>query len=121
MESVRRHDPPASPKEGGNLRVAYTVGENSKSFLLMFGRCQKVGDFLRMVREKQRCDDLRVVYYEDVLLDNGDSFDDWYSPTAIFRVTNTRSRPPAPLPPPRPVLAVVFEASELAGGSVNPQ
>jgi hypothetical protein len=81
------------------LRVTYGVGDNDKTFLVMFSPGQTVGKFLELVKEKQHQDDLCAVYLDGALLDNGDMFDDWYrkETDAVFRVTNPPTDPPAPV------------------------
>jgi hypothetical protein len=46
---------------------------------------------------KQKEDDLIAVYLHSGLLDNGDMFDDWWQPRAVFRVTNSQVESLAPL------------------------
>jgi hypothetical protein len=87
-----RDSPPAlpaprpAPGDGIRCRVTYAINDEAETWLIMFPRGQKVGDFLDFVKHRRGLPDLCAVYYHDVLLDNDDEFDDWFDPVGIYRV-----------------------------------
>jgi hypothetical protein len=63
----------------------------------MFPRDKQVGDLLEHLKRAQSKPELCAVFLGGVLLDNGDSFDEWYKPEHIFQVTNSRTERPEPI------------------------
>jgi small GTP-binding protein len=88
-------------------QVVYALNDAPRTHLLLFSRYQKVGGFLEIVKQKHKQPDLSAIYLDGCLLDNEDQFDDWFGGDLIFRVTNSRTKPPLeiivdPLTPPEP-------------------
>jgi hypothetical protein len=85
-DAVPRHEDASRARVTGNLRVRYSVDPSPKPFMIMFSRNQRVADFVGLIRAKQKRDDLCFLHCDEMLLDNDDFFDDWYSRDVIFHL-----------------------------------
>jgi hypothetical protein len=67
-------------------RVTYAIGTDDKTYIVMFPKCQKVSDFVELVKEKHENTDLCNVCLSDSQLDKYDLFDDWWYPGCVLRL-----------------------------------
>jgi hypothetical protein len=70
--------------------VSYTVNNELKIHLVMVPPDKLVGDFLKLIQEKQKRPDLCAVYFDDSVIRNEDPLYDWWDGYYVFRVTNSR-------------------------------
>jgi hypothetical protein len=86
------------PGSSARLRVKYVVeaaGRETRHLLVMFGKRQRVSDFVVVCRQRTGYDDLVAVWLSGALIPLDDAFDDWYEPSEEFALTDDGADPPA--------------------------